>query len=392
MYPPSTSSAFDEVAPGAPVRPAGHVEEHDRRRLRLAGLHQRQQLERLVERAEAAGQQHEAVRLLDELELAGEEVAEVDELRVALGEELGRRRLERQPDAHAERVVGAGALEPGLHDPGAGAGDDHPVVGGHRGREPPGLVVERVVGLGAGRPEDRDLALAAVRREHVERVAHLLERGVGDLQVAAVGAVAREADGGRDQLEDEVGVLGAGLLDERGDRGVELAVAGAVAGTVFDRRATFASVRRPWSLADDRLGELRQRHRGAGAEVGDDLGRGQRAEAAAGREVVAVGEAVQEAGRVQVAGARGVDDSRSTGSASMTCTSSRADDDRALLAAGEGRDLAVLADLLERVVEVVDLVERADLVLVREQDVDLVRRRGRGTRRGGDRRRTGRTA
>ena len=148
--------ALDERAPVLPVGAAGHVEEHDRRRLRLAGLEEGEQLEGLVEGAEAAGEQHERVGLLDELELAGEEVAEVDELRI-VGDELAGGRLERQADAHAERVVGAGALDPGLHDPGPGAGDHHPVARGHRRGEPAGLVVERVVGLGAGGAEDRDL-------------------------------------------------------------------------------------------------------------------------------------------------------------------------------------------------------------------------------------------
>ena len=46
--------ALDELHPARPVRAAGHVEQHDRRGRRLAGLHERQQLERLVERAEAA--------------------------------------------------------------------------------------------------------------------------------------------------------------------------------------------------------------------------------------------------------------------------------------------------------------------------------------------------
>ena len=100
-----------------------------------------------------------------------------------------------------------------------------------RGGEVAGLVVERVVGLRARRAEDRHLARGAVRREHVERVAHLLERGVGDLEVAAVGAVAGEAQRRRDELEDQVGVgRVADLLDERGDLGVERVVAGAVAG------------------------------------------------------------------------------------------------------------------------------------------------------------------
>ena len=105
-------------------------------------------------------------------------------------------------------------------------------MGGHGRGEPAGLVVERIVGLGAGRPEDGELPLDPVRREHVEGVAHLLERGVRDLEVAAVGAVTSQADRGHDQLEDEVGVLGAGLLDELRDRSVELAVPGAIAGAV----------------------------------------------------------------------------------------------------------------------------------------------------------------
>ena len=90
------------------------------RGLRLAGLDQRERLERLVERAEAAGEEREPVGLLHERELAGEEVAEVHELRVA-GEELlvvasnGSRML--TPNA----LLRPRALDAGLHDPGAGA-------------------------------------------------------------------------------------------------------------------------------------------------------------------------------------------------------------------------------------------------------------------------------
>src|SRR5262249_28055133 len=47
------------------------------------------------------------------------------------------------------------------------------------------------------------------------------------------------------------------------------------------------------------------------------------------------------------------------------------DDDGASRAAREGRDLAVLANSLERGVEVVDLVQRTDFGLVGEQDVDV---------------------
>ena len=120
MYPRSRSSASDELQPGGPVRATGHVEEHDRRGRRLAGLHERQQLERFVERAEAAGKQHERVRFLHERDLAREEVPEVDELRV-VGEELRGAGFERQTDADAERVRGTRAFDAGLHDPGTGA-------------------------------------------------------------------------------------------------------------------------------------------------------------------------------------------------------------------------------------------------------------------------------
>ena len=98
-----------------------------------------------------------------------------------LGDSNGSRML--TPNA----LSGARAFDAGLHDPGAGAGDDHPVPVGHRRGEAAGLVVERVVATRARRPEDGDLAGRPVRREDRERVAQLLERGVRDLEVAPVG-------------------------------------------------------------------------------------------------------------------------------------------------------------------------------------------------------------
>src|SRR3546814_13837954 len=53
--------------------------------------------------------------------------------------------------------------------------------------------------------------------------------------------------------------------------------------------------------------QLCQRGAGAGACVAEDGGGGDRAEVAAGLEVAVVGEAVEEPGGVQVAGAGGVD-------------------------------------------------------------------------------------
>ena len=82
MYEAGSELGGDEVVPSGPVGAAGHVEEHDRVDLRLARLLEGEELEGLVECAEPTGQQHEAVGLLHERELAGEEVAEVDELPV----------------------------------------------------------------------------------------------------------------------------------------------------------------------------------------------------------------------------------------------------------------------------------------------------------------------
>ncbi len=56
----------------------GDAHQHDREVAHLAGLDQGQGLEQLVHGPEAAGQDHEAVRVLHEHDLAGEEVAELD--------------------------------------------------------------------------------------------------------------------------------------------------------------------------------------------------------------------------------------------------------------------------------------------------------------------------
>ena len=90
----------------------------------------------------------------------------------------------------AERVLGPAPSMPASMIPGPAPVTTIQSRAATCGGEVARLLVERVVGLRAGRAEDRDLARGAVRREHVERVAHLLERGVGDLEVAAVGAVA----------------------------------------------------------------------------------------------------------------------------------------------------------------------------------------------------------
>ncbi len=165
---------------------------------------------------------------------------------------------------------------------------------------------------------------------------HLLERGVGDLQVTAVGAVAREPQRRRHELEDQVGVGRiADLLDERGDLGVERVVAGAVPRELHPER----------HRSSKRGRELGERRGRAGTEVADHLAGRERAELGRGAEVVAVGEAVEEAGGELVAGAGGVDHLADAGGVDDVHLVAR-DDDRAPRTARQRRDLAVVLHAL----------------------------------------------
>ena len=74
MYPRASSSSSMNRCQSFQYVPARLVHHHDREDVRLAGLDQRERLERLVVGAEPAGEQHDRVRLLDEHQLAGEEV------------------------------------------------------------------------------------------------------------------------------------------------------------------------------------------------------------------------------------------------------------------------------------------------------------------------------
>ena len=92
---------LDVVEPIRPVARTRGVHEDDGHNLARARLDQRQRLEPLFMSPEATRKERDRVRLLNEDDLAREEVTEVDELRVSPdGLVLGL--LERQPDVHAE--------------------------------------------------------------------------------------------------------------------------------------------------------------------------------------------------------------------------------------------------------------------------------------------------
>lgn len=126
------------------------------------------------------------------------------------------------------------------------------------------------------------------------------------------------------------------------------------------------------ALASDQAGgggELAERGLGAGADVADDLGGGEAAELCARRHVAALGQAVEESGRVEVAGAGGVDhllDRVGVDGGALAVP----DDDGAVGAAGQHGEAAILGDAGGGVLEGVRLIERGDLALVGEQDGD----------------------
>src|SRR5229473_1764367 len=106
----------------------------------------------------------------------------------------------------------------------------------------------------------------------------------------------------------------------------------------------------------------------ASAEMADDLGGAEAAEARAGGEVAAMRQPVEEAAGVEVAGAGGVDQPRHLLRRDRV-RGAGGDDDRSFLAARQRGDLAMAAHFARRRVEIRGLVERTDLGLVGEFDV-----------------------
>ena len=89
--------------------------------LELLRLHQRQDLEHLVERPESAREDHQRLGQIRKPELAHEEVVELEVQPV--GDEAVRALLEGQADVQSDRLAAGlvGAAVGGLHDAGAAA-------------------------------------------------------------------------------------------------------------------------------------------------------------------------------------------------------------------------------------------------------------------------------
>src|SRR5665647_935519 len=151
--------SFRQYARLQPAEQSGPVvpaEENDRELIDLASLNERECLERFVERAEAAGEDNEGARVLDEHRFPNEEVSEVHE-RVDVGV---RALLEGQLDVAADRTTPTflRALVRRLHDARSRPGDDGEAGEGEQARRLLGREILWVVRRGARRAEDRDTA------------------------------------------------------------------------------------------------------------------------------------------------------------------------------------------------------------------------------------------
>ena len=129
--------------------------EHDHREVHdLPRLDQRQRLEEFVHGAEAAREDDEGFRVLDEHRLAHEEVVELD----AEVDELVEALFERQLDVEADRQATAFTGTPvgRFHGARAAARDDGEAPAGELGRQRAGGIVHRVGRPNACRSEEGD--------------------------------------------------------------------------------------------------------------------------------------------------------------------------------------------------------------------------------------------
>ena len=172
---------LDEVNPAVPEGFSRRVHEHHGENGALAGLDEGDSLEYFIHGAEAAGERDQGIALLQEVELAGEEVVEIHHL-VAAGHDGVRVLLERQGDIQAEGVSLRGALVAGLHEPRPATGDDHVALAGHQVTEAARLDIAGVSLLDAGRAETRNLAAVLVGLEHLVSLEHFINRAVHDFQ------------------------------------------------------------------------------------------------------------------------------------------------------------------------------------------------------------------
>src|SRR2546426_511665 len=93
-----------EFQPCFPIHAIGPVEQHHRNDARFARLHESEHFEGLVHRPKAARKKRESVGFFYEIQFTGEEVIEIDELRIAVDCLVGAL-FEGKPNIKTEAVL-----------------------------------------------------------------------------------------------------------------------------------------------------------------------------------------------------------------------------------------------------------------------------------------------
>jgi len=199
----------DESAPGFPVVAIRAVHHHDGNDGHFSGLHEGEDFKTLVVRSKSAWEQGEGTGLLGEVQLAGEKIIKVDELRVAVNGGIGGL-LEWEPDIESETLLGPCPCLGGAHDAIPAASDEHVASFDDFFPEGEGL---RILGLGgfrAGAAENGYLADAVVASEDAGGGAHFAQGTVHELEFGNGRVVPAKAQRGIDHFLDVSGGIAFG--------------------------------------------------------------------------------------------------------------------------------------------------------------------------------------
>ena len=191
----SSSSRIQSRSAG----PVARVEEHDREVLDLPGLDQRQRLEELVERPEAAGEDHEALRPASRSRPCARRSGRRCSAMSRYGFEC---LLVRELDVEADREPAAlaRAAVRALHHARAAAGDDRPAALGEAAADGARRLVRRMALADPRRAEDRHRRPVDPRRPRRSRARNssrdLLDRVGAGRARACRGSAASSTTGG----------------------------------------------------------------------------------------------------------------------------------------------------------------------------------------------------
>ena len=199
----------DESAPGLPIVAIRTVHHHDGNDGHFSGLHECEDFKTLVVRSKSARKEGEGTSLFGEVQLAGEKIIKVDELRVAMNGGIGGL-FEREPDIESETLLSSGSGLGGAHDAISAACDEHVTSFDDFFPECEGLCILGLGGFRAGAAEDGYLADAVVAGENASGSAHFAQGAVHELEFGNSRVVPAKTQRGVDHLLDVSGGIAFG--------------------------------------------------------------------------------------------------------------------------------------------------------------------------------------